>query len=123
MLQGSLDHLSWFWIGAELIVPPLLALFAALLLWRRDQTIFGNIVGTGLIFASAFGLILREYVQIQRLTGACLDAGSLCWPEPPAFTRFAIYSGIGLAEIFVVFYVSVLFEERKRRRRYAPEWR
>ena len=32
-------------------------LFMAWLFWRRGETIFGNIVGTGVIFSSAFGMI------------------------------------------------------------------
>jgi hypothetical protein len=47
----------------------------------------------------------------------------VCWPEPAAFTRFAIYAFIGLVQVFVVFTLSLRVEERVRRRDYAPEWR
>jgi hypothetical protein len=74
------------------------------------------------IFGSALGLILREYVVLDRITKACLDAGDVCWPQPSAFTRFAIYAFIGLIEVFALFTFSLKFEERVRRRDYDTEW-
>jgi hypothetical protein len=68
-------------------------------------------------------LIMREYVVIDRLTKACLEAGETCFPVPSAFTRFAIYAFVGLIEVFILFSISLTVEERLRRRSYAPEWR
>ena len=68
------------------------------------------------------GLILREYVELDRITKACLDAGTVCWPEPSAFTRFAIYASIGLIEVFLLFIVNLKVEERLRRRGYDKQW-
>jgi hypothetical protein len=116
------NQLSWLWIGLEVTVPPLAAVLLATPFWRKGQMIFGNIVGTAVIFGSAFALIMREYVELDRLTQACLDAGTVCWPEPSAFTRFAIYAFIGLIEVFLLFTLSLRVEERVRRRSYAREW-
>jgi hypothetical protein len=116
-------ELSWYWIAVGLALPPVAAVLVAVPFWRRKQIILGNIVGTGLVFASAFALIFREYVELDRLTRQCFDAGAVCWPNPSAFTRFAIYAFIGLFEIFGLFLLSLRFEERVRRRDYAPEWR
>jgi hypothetical protein len=44
-------------------------------------------------------------------------------PEPAAFTRYAIYAFIGLADVFVLFIVSISVEARIRNQAYAPEWR
>ena len=115
--------LSWSWIALESTVVPLVGLIAAFPFWRKDQTIFGNIFGTAVIFASAIGLIFREYAEIERITTECLDAGAVCWPEPSSFMRFAIYASIGLIEVLALFYVSLRVEDRNRRRGYAPEWR
>ena len=104
-------------------VPSVLAVLAAFPLWRKDSYILGNIAGTVLIFAAALALIFREYVEIDTLTTACLEQGYTCFPEPSAFTRFAIYASIGLAEIFALFALSLTVERRRRRRDYAPEWR
>ncbi len=118
-----MTELNWNWIALGLTVPPLASLLAAMPLWRRDQYIFGNIAGTVLIFAAALALIFREYVEIDLITSACLDAGTTCFPEPSAFARFAIYASIGLIEIFALFALSLTVERRRRRRDYAPEWR
>lgn len=120
---AAIDSLSWGWIGFAVAVPPLLGLLAAWPFWRSGGAIFGNIAGTAVIFASAVALILREYVELDRSIAQCLDAGVTCFPEPSAFTRFAVYSCIGLVQIFVLFALSLRVEERIRRRSYAPEWR
>ena len=118
-----MSGLNWNWIALGLAVPSLGALLVALPLWRRGQYIFGNIAGTVVIFASVLALIFREYVEIDLITAACLDAGTTCFPEPSAFTRFAIYAATGLLEIFALFTLSLNVEHRRRRRDYAPEWR
>lgn len=115
--------LSWNYIGLMSSVPLVVGLVLAYPFWRKSEPIFGNILGTGVIFTAAFGMIWREHLQIDRIVQACLDAGTTCWPEPAAFTRFAIYAFIGLAEVFIVFMLSLRVEERIRRRDYAPEWR
>lgn len=122
MLYG-VTGLSWTWIALQLAAAPIIGLFAAIPLWRRGQYIFGNIVGTVIIFAAALAVIFREYVEIDLITTACLEAGTTCFPEPSAFTRFAIYASIGLLEIFALFALSLNVERRRRRRDYAPEWR
>jgi hypothetical protein len=116
--------LDWFWITIELTVTPVVGFLVALPFWRQGGMIFGNIAGTVVIFGSAFALIMREYVEIDRMVRACLDAGGdVCWPEPGAFTRFAIYAFIGLIEVFALFTLSLRAEKKRRDRDYAPEWR
>jgi hypothetical protein len=117
------NELNWKWIVVAGTVPPLVAFLLAAPFWRKGQMIFGSIAGTAVLFASGIALILREYAELDHLTQACLDAGTVCWPEPSAFTRFAIYAGIALADVFGLFTVSLLVEERVRRRNYSPEWR
>ena len=118
-----LTQVSWFWIALAATVPPAIAFLLSIPFWRKGQSTFGSIVGTVVLFGSAMGLILREYVELDRLTQHCLENGVVCWPEPSAFTRFAIYACIGLIEVFALFSLSLVMEERRRRREYAPEWR
>jgi hypothetical protein len=118
-----MNSLQWFWISLELTVTPIVAYLVALPFWRQGGMIFGNIAGTVIIFGSAFALIMREYVEIDRMVQACLDAGDVCFPEPSAFTRFAIYAFIGLIEVFALFSLSLRAEKKRRDRDYAPEWR
>ena len=117
-----MNQLSWFWIALELTVVPLAALLVASGFWRSRQMTFGSIVGSAVLFAAAIGLILREYAELDYLTQQCLAAGTVCWPEPSAFTRFAIYAFIALIEVFALFTLSLIIEERLRRRNYAREW-
>jgi hypothetical protein len=114
--------LSWSWIALEATVPPIVGVLCAIPFWRKAQMILGNIVASGLIFAAAMGLILREHVQLDRLTAQCLEEGFVCWPEPSAFARFALYASIGMVEVFAVFLFSLFIEERVKRRNYASEW-
>ena len=118
-----LPELSWRWIALMLTAPPLLGVAVAYPIWRTSQIVLGNLAGTAVIFGAALASILRESVELDRLAQRCLDAGYPCWPEPSAFTRYAIYAFIGLIEVIGVFSVSLKVEERIRNRRYAPEWR
>jgi ABC-type branched-subunit amino acid transport system permease subunit len=115
--------LNWFWIAIAATVPAVIGVVVAYPFWRRDEAVFGNIIATSIIFAFAFAMIWREHVELDRIVQACLDEGTVCWPSPAAFTRFAIYAFIGLLEVFMVFSLSLRVEERIRRRDYAPEWR
>jgi hypothetical protein len=116
------NGLNWFWISIMATAPLAGALLVGWLLWRSRQITLGNVAGTGVIFGAAFGLIMREYVEIDRIVTACFDAGDVCFPTPSAFTRFAVYAFIGLVEVFILFAVSLRSEERVRRRGYAKEW-
>ena len=119
----ELTRLNWYWISVAATVPAVFGILVAVPFWRRSEPIFGNIIGTAVIFGFSFAMIWREHVELDRLTEACLDAGTVCWPEPAAFTRYAIYAFIGLIEVFALFSLSLRVEERIRRRDYAPEWR
>jgi len=116
-------ELNWRWIGLMLTAPPIAGLLVAFAVWRTKQIVLGNIAGAVVIFGSALALILRESVEIDRTIRRCLDAGYTCWPEPSAFTRYAIYAFIALFEVFAVFMWSLRVEQRIRNRNYAPEWR
>lgn len=115
--------LHWSWIAWQLIAATALAFVAAAPFWRRAEMIFGNLVGSGVVFAWAITLIFREYIEIDRAVKACLEAGTTCFPEPSAFARFAIYASIGLGEAFLLFTVSLSVERRISNRDYSPEWR
>jgi hypothetical protein len=119
-----MNELSWGWIAVMLVAPLPLAALIALPVWRRREMILGNVAGTVVIFGTALALIFRESAALDVLRQACFDAGGIvCWPTPSAFTRYAIYASIGLAEVLVLFVASLSFERRERERDYAPEWR
>jgi hypothetical protein len=117
------DGLSWSWIAAGAIVPPLAGLLAAYPIWKKNQPILGNLAGSFVIFGSAIALIMREHVELDARVQACLERGFTCWPEPPAFTRYAIYAAIALLQVMALFTYSITVERRLRRRGYDLEWR
>jgi hypothetical protein len=106
-----------------IVAPPLAGMVVAYPIWRTRQTILGNLAATAIIFTAAMALMLRESVELDGLARQCLDAGFTCWPDPTAFTRYAIYAFIGLVEVVVLFTLSLGIETRIRNRAYAPEWR
>ena len=96
---------------------------AAWPIWLWKQSILGNIAGSIVAFGFAIAMIMRERTALDLAVNACIEAGTTCWPDPSAFTRFAIYAFIGLAQVIAIFTISVSVESRERRKRYAPEWR
>jgi hypothetical protein len=119
-----MEHVNWYWIAFSLILPPIVGALLALPFWLKDQAIFGNIFGTVIIFGVAFALIMREHIELDNLIKACLDSGKdVCEPTPAPFMRFAIYAAIALAEVIVLFSISLKVDEKVRRRGYSPEWR
>jgi hypothetical protein len=117
------NGLNWFWIGLMVVGPPIVAYPLARLIWRSGETILGNIAGTVVIFGSALGLIFREYSEIDRLTAACIQAGSMCLPTPSALARYALYATVGLVEVCGMFLWSLRIERQVRNRGVSPEWR
>ena len=118
-----MDHLNWYWIWWSMTAPLTGGLAVAWPLWLRKQPIFGNLLGTVVTFGWGIAMILREHVQLDRAVQRCFDEGTICFPRPGAFTRFAIYAFIALVETVIVFSISLTVEQRLRRRGYAPEWR
>ena len=119
-----MNDLSWGWIGAMIVAPLPIGMLVALPVWRRAETILGNVAGTVVIFGAAFALIFRECAELDALQQACFDTGAAaCFPNPPAFIRYAIYASIGLVEVLALFMVGLAVERRNRERTYAPEWR
>ena len=119
----GVNELNWYWITVGAVAPPVVALLVAVPFWWNDQPIFGNLAGTAVLFGAAFALIMREHMQLERIVSACLDGGLPCFPDPPAFTRFAIYAFVALAQVIALFTLSLKVEQKRRRRGYSPEWR
>ena len=114
---------NWFWITVAASVPLVGGVLVAYPIWRLNQPILGSLAGSTVIFGIAIALIMREHVELDRQVQACLARGFTCWPDPPAFTRYAIYAGIALMQVMALFSVSLKVEHRLRRRGYDPEWR
>ena len=124
MLNASIvNGLNWTWIGIGLTLPLVIGLLVAWPIWLTGQPILGNVAGTIVIFGAAIALIMREHTALDLVVQACIEQGTTCWPSPSAFTRFAVYAFIGLAQVIALFTISISVETRHRRKGYAPEWR
>lgn len=119
----AVTGLNWYWIAIALTAPMAVGLLVAWPIWLTGQPILGNIAGSILIFGAAIGLIMREHADLDRVVQACIEQETTCWPSPSAFTRFAIYAFIGLAQVIALFSMSVSIETKQRRKGYSPEWR
>jgi hypothetical protein len=117
------NGLDWFWIGIAATAPLVAGLLLAWPIWLWKQPILGNIAGSIVAFGFGIAMIMRERTALDLAVNACIEAGETCWPDPSAFTRFAIYAFISLAQVIAIFTISVSVESRERRKRYAPEWR
>lgn len=124
MIDASVvSGLDWFWIAIAVTVPFIGGLLVAWPIWLRKQPILGNLAGSIVAFGFGIAMIMRERTALDLAVNACIEAGETCWPDPSAFTRFAIYAFISLAQVIAIFTISVSVESRERRKRYAPEWR
>lgn len=124
MIDASVvEGLNWSWIIVALTLPMLGALVLACPIWLTGQPILGNIAGSVVLFGSAVALMMREHAELDRVVQACIEQGTTCWPQPAAFTRFAVYAFIALAQVILLFTLSISVEQRQRRKRYAAEWR
>jgi hypothetical protein len=116
--------LNWLWIGIALTLPLLLGLVvAAPLWWRQRDALIGNVVASCLIGGLVLFFIWREYLDLAQTRASCTERNIACRFRPEDFQRYAIYGGIGFAEVMVVFTIGLSVEERARRRTRAPEWR
>jgi hypothetical protein len=115
--------MNWWWIALMALAPLPVAVLVAAPVWRRSEMILGNIAGAAVIFGTGLVLILREHAELDAVVQGCLDRGVTCWPEPAAFTRYAMFAAIALLEVIALFAVSLRVEARQRNRGYAPEWR
>jgi hypothetical protein len=119
-----MDELNWTRIAIMAVMPLPIGLLLAAPLWRRGEGLLGNLAGTGVIFATAVVLILKESTELDALTNACLGTGQTdCFPTSDTVARYFVYAFIGLAEVIALFLISLKVERRMRDREYAPEWR
>jgi hypothetical protein len=114
---------SWFWIGLAIVVPTIVGMLIALPFWLARQATLGNVVGAGVMLFGALLSLGREFVAMRALREACTSKGIPFRPVPDEFTRYAVYAGIGFAEVFAVFLVGLAIEERLRARERSREWR
>jgi len=110
------DRMSLLWILAATLAPIGVALLVAWPMWRRRVTDEGGAVaGAAIVFAFSVAFIAREFGHVLNVSGECQARQVACPFQPEAFTRYALYAGIGMLQVFAVFIVGLSVEERLRR--------
>ena len=110
------DSLSLTWVFVAALVPITFALLLARPLWhRRVRDEGGTIAGAAVVFACSVALIGREFSHVLKVSAACVAREVACHFEPEPFTRYAIYAGIGMLQVFALFMIGLSVEERLRR--------
>ena len=111
------DSLNISWIVVAAIVPLGVAILAARPLWlKRVSDEVGTMAGAAIVLAFSIGRIAREFGHVLTVSTACLELQVVCRFVPEPFTRYAIYAGIGMAQVFALFLIGLSVEERLRRR-------
>lgn len=105
------------WVIAAAVLPTLAGLLVAAPLWRlRLSDDLGSIAGAGVVFTFVVAFIAREYGEVLAFSARCIEAGVGCRFRPEPFVRYAIFAGIGMVQVFMVFILGLFVEERLSRR-------
>lgn len=103
------------WVIVASLAPVTAALAVAWPFWkRRVADEIGSIAGSAVVLCCALGFFAREFAEVMAFHNTCLAAGKACHFSPEPFTRYAIYAGIGMLQVFVVFVVGLRAQERGR---------
>lgn len=118
------DAISLFWLGIAAVLPLVVALAVAWPFWRRvTRDPVGTIAGCFVAFGFAVAFVGRELIHLQGFTAKCLALEIACSYKPEPFTRFFLYGGIAMVQVFVLFVIGWRIEDRLRQGEVAPEWR
>ena len=124
IIRAVANRISLFWIAIAVVVPMLAALAAAWPFWRKvTRDPVGTIAGCFVVFGFAVALVGRELIHLQGFTGTCVALEIACSYHPEPFTRFFIYGGIAMVQVFALFVIGWQVEDRLRQREVSPEWR
>ena len=109
--------MNYMWVAVAAVLPLLAALLVAWPFWsKRAADEIGAIVGALVVFACVLLFVGREYGESDRAIAACLENQIRCRFSPSLFTRYAIYVGIGMTQVIVLFLVGLSVEEKLRQR-------
>ncbi|HYH41193.1 MAG TPA: hypothetical protein VD867_04350 [Burkholderiales bacterium] len=118
------NTISLYWVGIAAVAPMVAALVTAWPFWRRvTRDPVGTIAGCFVVFGFAVALVGRELIHLQGFTSKCVALEVACSYHPEPFTRFFIYGGIAMVQVFALFVIGWQIEDRLRQREVAPEWR
>jgi hypothetical protein len=115
--------MNWPMIAVAVSAPAALAGLVVFPFWRRGQVIVGNAIAAGVIFLAAVVFAGGEFTNVERQRLACEAANIVCSNHPSPFMRMAVFGVISFVQVAALFAVSLVVEERIRRRDFDGEWR
>ena len=107
--------LNWLRIGLSVVIPTLIGFAVARVLWRREDTMMGNVVAAGAVFTVILLFFAGEYIEITKFQIACAEAVTPCRLRLGAFNRYVIYGFAGFVDVAIIFAAGLRFEERSKR--------
>jgi hypothetical protein len=109
--------MNYMWVVVAVVLPLLAAFLVAWPFWiKRVADEMGAIVGALVVFTCVVFFVGREYGESDRAIAACLENQIRCRFSPSLFTRYAIYVGIGMTQVVVLFLVGLSVEEKLQQR-------
>jgi apolipoprotein N-acyltransferase len=105
------------WVAAAAVVPLITGLLVAWpFWWTRASDEMGSVAGSAVVLLFTVTFIAREFGEVLAASAHCGTAGVACHFHPDPFMRYAVYGGVGMCQVFVVFIAGLSIEERLRRR-------
>jgi hypothetical protein len=114
--------MSWWRVAIAIGVPTVAGLIIAVPLWLRRQVIIGNVLGGGVAFGIIIALMGRDFVERMRLDKLCGTPGFRCVSGVDAHVPFLMHALIGMADVGIVFVISLYVEERVRNATLRRDW-
>ena len=105
--------LNWLRIGLAFVIPTIVGAVVARILWRREDTMMGSVIGGGVVFALILLFFAGEYIEIARFQTAF--QGVPYRVQLGDFNRYVIYAFVGFFDVAVIYLLALKFEERRRR--------
>jgi hypothetical protein len=116
--------MNWSRLALSAVLPLLVALPVAVLLWRRQQVTIGTVVGAGVVLLFTVLFMALEYGEGVHYRLTCAEQNLPCRPSDPSdFVRIFSFAMVGMAEVMVVFILGYSVETRLQQRHRAPKWR
>jgi len=110
--------MHWSWVLLAATAPLFVGALVAWPFWRmRVKDEMGTIAGVAVVMIFAVFFISREFGEVLAAQAKCQAEGHLCRFSPEPFTRYAMYAGVAMLHVFLLFMLGLTIEERIRRKK------
>lgn len=115
--------MTWSMLAVSAILPLLIALPVAMLLWSRRQSTIGTVVGAAIVLIGTVFFMALEFGNGVHFRLMCAEKNIPCAPSNPSdFVRIFSYAIVGMVDVMVLFVLGASAEKRMSDRHRAAEW-